>query len=294
MHFQSILNNPPWLKKALGALSLLVILSISAHSSIFETHAMAGKDAYEKEDRATAKEELEMAIRTWTPGDGTEEKAAVYSMLGLIDMADQYYEHAIENFNQVIKLNSLQGHPHFRIALIYSAQDKNELAISELKKDLKDEPDYFMAQRTLAELYRKTHQPELAIQCYAKATSLNPKSDSGYAGLGDCYRTMGKYGSATTCLEMAVKLNHNNAIAYYNLGLCYSSLKLYDKAIEDYQNALTARVITMSAFKVEVFTYLGEAYEKTGQAEKAKQAYKQAKDLLDAIPYIPENPSTKK
>ncbi len=275
-------------------ISIWVTVSSCAFSSIFSTHALAGKDAYEKEDKATAKEEFDMAIRTWTPGDGVEEKAAVYSMLGLLNMADTKYDIALENFNEVLKLKSNEGHPHLQISLIYSAQGKNQLAIEEIKKQVKAEPDYYRGQWTLGNLYRITHQTELAIPCFAKATTLNPKSDSAYAGLGDCYKTLGKYTTATDCFEQAVKLNHDNAIAYYNLGQCHAVLKQYDKAIEDYQNALTARVITLSAFKVEVYTFLGEAYEHSGQPEKAKEAYKQAKELLDAIPNRPLKSSSEK
>ena len=85
-------------------------------------------------------------------------------------------------------------------------------------------------------------------------------------------------------MEIAVKLNPDNAIAQYNLGLCNLDKKDYEKAVDEFQHALSARVITISAFKVQVLTFLGEAYEKSGQEEKAKETYKQAKELLDNIP----------
>ena len=266
-------------------LSLILILIVSlAFPSLFYSHATTGKIAYEKGDNALAKDELDFALRTWTPGDTKEEKADVYSMLGSIYMAEKDYEKALENFQQVVKLNVKQGHPHFRIGLIYAVQGKNQQAITELKTANQDEPNFFMSQFTLADLYRKTHQATLSIPCYIKATTLNPKSDAAHAGLGDSYRQLGKYESAIKSLELAVKINPNNALAHYTLGLSHSSKKEYTKAIEDYQNALNARVITLDAFRVQVYTFLGEAYENTGQTEKAQEAYKQAKQLLDAIP----------
>jgi tetratricopeptide (TPR) repeat protein len=251
-------------------------------------HATTGKAAFEKEDNELAKDELDKALRTWTPGDGKEEKAAVLSILGSIHMAERKYDKALEYFQEVNKLNVKNTRAHFRIGLIYSVLGKNQQSIIELKKAIEEEPDFFMAQRTLGDIYKKEKMYEQAIQCYAVSTSLNPKSDTGYAGLGDCLKSLRKIDSAIPPLEIAVKLNTDNAIAQYNLGLCHLEKKQYDKAVDEFQNALSARVITLSAFKVQVLTFLGEAYEKSGQDEKAKNAYKQAKDLLDSIPSPPE------
>ena len=265
-------------------LVLVFFLTQAVYSSDFSIYAETGKQAFEKEDYESAKTAYLKAMETWTSTDSTGAKYPVLVALGSILMTERKYNESIKYFLDAQKLNPRDGRNYFRIGLVYSVQNKAKEAIPPLVKSIQYEPRFFMAYKTLGEQYRKTRQYDLAIATYLKALKLNTKSDSVYEGLGEAYRTQQKWDLAIKHLQKAVQVNPNNALAHYNLALCFMEKKQYDRVIEQCNLALNAKVIIPDAFKVQVMTYLGMAYENKGDTEKSKEYYRKARQLLDEIP----------
>lgn len=72
----------------------------------------------------------------------------------------------------------------------------------------------------------------LALSLPAIAEYYNNQGKSAYDA--------GKMSVAINNFERAVKLNPNHAIAHYNLGIAYEKNTQYDKAMEEYREAIRA------------------------------------------------------
>ncbi|MEW6237494.1 MAG: tetratricopeptide repeat protein [Candidatus Omnitrophota bacterium] len=81
----------------------------------------------------------------------------------------------------------------------------------------------------------------------------------------------GDYTAAIIHFKKVIELDLNEEFAYYFLGAAYEKLGQFEKALEAYKQA-----IRLKPDIAEAHHGLGVAYEKLGQYEKAIEAYKQA------------------
>jgi tetratricopeptide (TPR) repeat protein len=251
----------------------------------FNSCITKAQEALKKGDKDAACSYFEKAIESWHKGDSRQELGKAYADFGLFCMSQQKLEKAIENFSKAIEINPKDGRTYFRMGLVYMAQYKYPEAIKVLEKSIKLTPKFVAGYQTLGDAYRRAHQYDKAILAYKKAMELSGKpNDAMLAGMGESLRANKDYPKARKYLEEAVTKNPDNAIAHYQLGLCYLSLEKNKEAITQLEEALKAKAIIQDSFKVQIVTYLGQAYEKDGNSEKAKECYQKAREILDNIP----------
>ena len=84
-------------------------------------------------------------------------------------------------------------------------------------------------------------------------------------------------------LKLLLDIDNQNPGVYFNLGDSYFDLNQYDNAIPEYEKALEIyKKWGLKPYWVFNYTYLGEAYRKTGQYKKSMKTYKLAdKDFPD-------------
>ena len=84
-------------------------------------------------------------------------------------------------------------------------------------------------------------------------------------------------------LKLLLDIDNQNPSVFFSLGDSYFDLNQYDKAIPEYEKALEIyKKWGLKPYWVFNYTYLGEAYRKTGQYKKAMKTYKLAdKDFPD-------------
>jgi tetratricopeptide (TPR) repeat protein len=97
------------------------------------------------------------------------------------------------------------------------------------------------------------------------------KVPMAYYNRGVAYERMGQYDKAIEDYNRAITLNPNYVEAYCNRGGTYEKMDQYDKAIEDYN-----RAITLNPNYIETYYNRGVTYEKMDQYDKAIEDYNRA------------------
>jgi tetratricopeptide (TPR) repeat protein len=136
----------------------------------------------------------------------------------------------------------------------------------------------------------KTQKAELltqAIEQFKLAIESKPDFDVAYNMLGQCYLERGQWDAALHNLNKALELRQDYPAALYNRGRVYRQLSmgsrdptLIDKAIADYQAALSSELSV--AFVGDLHKALAEAYHQKGDLPSAIE---QLKLYLEKAPH---------
>ena len=88
-------------------------------------------------------------------------------------------------------------------------------------------------------------------------------------------------------LKQLLDLDDQNPNVHHSLGNSYFELYQYNNAIPEYEKALEIyKKWGSKPFWIFDYTYLGEAYRKTGQLQKVKKLYKKAEKDFPDDPYL--------
>ena len=147
---------------------------------------------------------------------------------------------------------------------IQEAYDKSQKEIEELKKQLAqakgekekkqveakiaDDERMFQANEWAAKGYKHSlnNEHDKAIEAYTSAIALYPNLAKAYNNLasaynnrGFAYDNKGHYDKAIEDYNKAITINPNYANAYYNRGVAYGNKGQIDRAIEDFNKAIS-------------------------------------------------------
>lgn len=157
-----------------------------------------------------------------------------------------------------------------------SAFNKNDLqlAIQNLDKILKIEPEHCAALHLLGLSHYKLGNSEQAFQILKHCLNIHPDFAIGYNSLAVVARGLGEYeDSAEACLK-ALKLMSNYPEAYYNLGNARFFQGRFHEAELAYLQAISTRPEYGAAF-----LNLGITYQELGELEDAVDAYQRALEV---------------
>ena len=123
------------------------------------------------------------------------------------------------------------------------------------------------------------------MSLWTNSLEKSPEIFRPYHNLANQYQKSGQYNKAIQLYNQALSANANNRysekhIAYYNLGIIYSQLEKYDKAITYYKRALALNARYSSSHN-----NLAMAYRKTGKPDLARH------HLFKALKLSPGDPS---
>lgn len=169
--------------------------------------------------------------------------------------------------------------------------------------------DVNKAQFALANLYMQYKRNEKAEEIFAKILEDNPENVNAIYGIGAIYHAMGDFENAETYLRKTLTLQPAHANALNGLGYLYAQQgknldeaealikRALKKSPEDgsfldslgwvyfKQGKFAEAVITLESANrrlpnsVEILMHLGDAYNKTGELEKARSVWQQAQTL---------------
>ena len=88
---------------------------------------------------------------------------------------------------------------------------------------------------------------------------------------GNAYKSEGQYDRAIQDYDQAIRLDQNYAVTFLNRGVAYSGKTQYDHAIQDYDQAIKLNPNSALAFHNR-----GAAYSKKNEFSRAIQNYDQA------------------
>ena len=92
-----------------------------------------------------------------------------------------------------------------------------------------------------------------------------------FSNRGVSYKKKGQYDRAIQDYDQAIRLNSSNAGAFYNRGVYYDEKGRPDRAIQDYDQA-----IGLNPREANFFYNRGNSHQKKGQYDRAIQDYDQA------------------
>jgi eukaryotic-like serine/threonine-protein kinase len=132
-------------------------------------------------------------------------------------------------------------------------------------------PYFWGNYNALGEGYLALFDGAKALPEFQKVTELASDNPQGYENIGVVYYRQGKWAEAITQFQKVLTFRPD-AVTYSNLGTSYFFLQRYDEAVKMYEKALQINANQDE----ELWGNLGDAYRWTGQAEKARAAYKRA------------------
>ncbi len=142
-----------------------------------------------------------------------------------------------------------------------------ENVMREYEMSFSTRADFAGGQIERAIFYQRRGQPELAEQAYLKAIDIDNRQNAARLNLAHLYNSQGRNSDAIALFRAVIKQEPEFGTAWYSLGLLYAE-----------ENAMNAAIVCLSrAAELEdnprVFYNLAVAYQRTGQAQKAEDAY---------------------
>ncbi|APY11900.1 hypothetical protein BWZ22_11960 [Seonamhaeicola sp. S2-3] len=183
--------------------------------------------------------------------------------------------------------------PNFIDALYSLACVKYDLedfkgAIQDFDKILKANPNFLNAYLLRASSYKALENHKKALADYTLAIMISPDANT-YYNRGVFFMDINYYDRANEDLTKSLRYNNNNTFAHFYRGASFLLLGKFQKAINDFSNALKLDPLDFDA-------HLGLAltYYKMGDLANSKVHFIKANGILNpenkiAFPYLYEN-----
>ena len=200
--------------------------------------------------------------------DKTPNTAGTFLDRGIMFAMRGEYSTAIDDFSEVIQLNSNISAAYMLRARALYAMASHVVGVLENFSGVSTVATEGQTSAEQAAVY------ERAIEDFTRALSLDPDNGRLHTERGRVYADIGYSEKAVADYNQAIHLNPNDANAYGNRGIVYAINGNYDQAIADYDKA-----ISLSPNSWEIYNSRGTTYVHKGDYEKAIADYTKAIQL---------------
>jgi tetratricopeptide (TPR) repeat protein len=186
------------------------------------------------------------------------------NLLGIALGEQKDFAGAVGAFQQALKINPRSPETHNNLGNSYVMQQKNGLAENEFRATLRYSPRNREANYNLGLLLLARNDPRDAIASFSR---VQPQGPEVLFNLTQAYLGAGQKEKG---LEIARSLSEqakNDVRTHFTLGVLLAKQKEYSAAIHEFEIADSLRPGTF-----EILQDLGQAYLKTGDDEKARNA----------------------
>lgn len=152
--------------------------------------------------------------------------------LGLLLFEQKQYDQALKFFEKAIFLQPNQPLNHYNAGASLAKLKQYANAQKSFLTAIKIKPDYFLAVRSLGNIYLLQNNKEKGLSYLEQARKINDADPVLYNSLGNLYLEKGELQKAIQAFEKSISLNANNSLACNNLSIIYSQTGKYDLAIE--------------------------------------------------------------
>ncbi|MBU8849530.1 MAG: tetratricopeptide repeat protein [Desulfobacterales bacterium] len=133
--------------------------------------------------------------------------------------AGQLNEKELKEFMADVKPVKGNADSKYKLARHFQKQNRHEIAVEELIKALKMDPNFYNAYNALGVSYDNLKQHDSAIDAYSAALKINPNLDYVYNNIGYSNLLKGDLEASATAFEKAIAINAHNKIYQNNLAL---------------------------------------------------------------------------
>lgn len=212
--------------------------SMSLSPDFPDNHQLLGAIAMEGKDFEAAEKHLAKAVEL-----DPENPRSRY-LLGSVYFEKEVYFEAIEQFKKVTRLIPEYAPAHIALAECYSREKLYIHALSELKTAVDLDPSDNDSMYRVACIYSLQDKPEPALRWLERAIdngfaeSLQPDPSPVHALLGICHLQNGAYEQALSELNTAVEINPSDFSSMYNIACAYSLQDKPEPALEWLERAV--------------------------------------------------------
>ncbi|MCL4499859.1 MAG: tetratricopeptide repeat protein [Chloroflexi bacterium] len=159
-----------------------------------------------------------------------------------------FYDQAISQYDQALKLNNKSEAAVVGIGLCYMAKKDEDKALEYFEKEIEigSKGDYSKINNNLETAYynagslwfRRNHYDK-ALDYFKQAAYINSGSSDTYKAIGQVLIEKKQYKEAVTEFERAINFDPKYDEAYYGLGICYEHMGRPDVALMNYKKAVS-------------------------------------------------------
>ena len=145
-----------------------------------------------------------------------------YYSLARLYLTENRTEEAIQQYQRAIDKGGRDDMPHMMLGIIFSAQEKTDMAEYHYRKALEENPDFVPAANNLAYLLAETGKNlNEAMRLAETAKRQLPNDPKVQDTLGWVYVKMGLYDNAIREFTQSIEQLPDNPTIYYHLGVAY-------------------------------------------------------------------------
>jgi tetratricopeptide (TPR) repeat protein len=203
----------------------------------------------------------------------------VLNSLGVCFGVQQNYPKALTAFETALKINPAEILSLYNAGLVNLLMDQREKALKYWLQAAPLGKDVFELNFQAGKLLLEMDQPEKAQGLIQRAATLKPESAVVQRFLGDTYLAQRLLDQAVPPYKKALRLHPNDAPALSALGRCY---ELKNENL-DIALAFCQQSVEIKPDEGRFHIRLGRLLKKTGQYQKALQAFQKAESLGENV-----------
>lgn len=199
--------------------------------------------------------------------------ARVYLRQGKLDEAEQQARRAVQR-------NPWVPQPHLSLGAVAMRKRDYKTAIESFSAAIEADPRDWNARISLGDAYRASGRFDEALTQYSQALALKPDHPEALMGRAETWAQLGKWADAVAGFEKVLQVAPDMTIAQYRLARLYNTVP--DPALQKPQRAieLATKAAEAAGWKNPgVLETLAIAYERAGQADKARDIRRRAAQL---------------
>jgi tetratricopeptide (TPR) repeat protein len=196
--------------------------------------------------------------------------ADMYKATGQVDSA-------IEELRRAVALKPKDDQPHLALATILAEQGRFDDSIREARHAIDLRPSYGQNHAALGYAYYRKGDYASAISAYRRATELQPDNPRVFQMLGTAHQANGDADQALENYRRAIAIRPDSR-SYANIGSLQSMQGRFTEAARAFEEAVKLEPGSPAAQRS-----LGDAYQRSGEPAKARQAYLQAVKLSESM-----------
>ncbi|HTM10946.1 MAG TPA: tetratricopeptide repeat protein [Verrucomicrobiae bacterium] len=151
------------------------------------------------------------------------------------------YDHAIEDYDRALELDSSYAPAYFSRARAYQDKRDYERSLQDYTQAIRLKPTDAAAFNNRGNIYRDTKDYRRALEDYDRSIWLNPNYALAFTNRGNLYREQKNYDRAIEDYNRAIEFDPSDASAYFNRARAYQLKLDVDRALADYTQAISLR-----------------------------------------------------
>lgn len=197
--------------------------------------------------------------------------------IGKLLVVQHKYEEAAQSYRDAIAIDPNKADAYLELAVLYLQQGKQEEVEQLVLQALEAGPANPEPHRLLAELRERQHRPDEAICEYRKVVELQTGGiavSDDFVRIGNLLLAQKRYAEAEQEFQQAIQSDPTNAEAYYNLGTVFEQQNNVDRAIGLYRKVVEFQPTGVAAS--DAYVRIGNLLRAQKHYEKAGQEFQNA------------------